>query len=146
MNYLKERVAYLKNLSKAIKLDRSTDQGKLIEAILEVMDDIVQTVEEVLEAQKDINDQIDILDEDITEIERAIFDTSDEDSIGELVCPQCNKKVAVNADMFDAEDVSIFCPYCNKEIQLEWEEVAEYEEEGDGSDEEYMYGDDDITN
>jgi uncharacterized Zn finger protein (UPF0148 family) len=48
--------------------------------------------------------------------------------------------------MFDAEDVSIFCPYCNKEIQLEWEEVAEYEEEGDGSDEEYMYGDDDITN
>lgn len=127
MNYLKERVAYLKGLAEGMQLSDSTNEGKLLKAIIEVLDDVALAVDDVEEVQEQLSEQIDNMDEDLAEIERVIFDEDefedeDEDNyIGEFECPHCNEKIAVYEDMLDDDAKLIQCPACNKDIEVEWE-------------------------
>ncbi len=136
MSYLKERVAYLRGLAEGMQISDSTNEGKLLKAILEVMDDFALAVEDVEEVQEQLSEQVDNIDEDLAEIERAIFDEEyeedeDDDEIffAEIECPYCNETISVDEDMIDDDGETIECPSCHKKIELEWE--CDCEECGD---------------
>jgi len=136
MNYLKERVSYLKGLAEGMQINDSTNEGKLLKAIIEVLDDVALTVDEMGEVQEDLSCQVDEIDEDLAEIEKLIFDekyyvcddddNEDDDDdeyeedeiITELECPHCHE--TINLAEAYMKNNSILCPYCNKEIEVEW--------------------------
>lgn len=128
MAYLKERAAYLKGLAEGMQISDSTNEGKLLKAIIEVMDDMALAVDDVEEVQEQLSEQIDNIDEDLAEIERLIFDededgdeAEDEDSVGEFECPHCNDKISVCEDMLDGKNGTIECPNCHEDIEVEWD-------------------------
>lgn len=122
MNYLKERVAYLKGLSEGMQLSDATNEGKMLKAIIDVLEDIALSVDDVEEVQEQLSEQIDDIDEDLAEIEKIVFDEDFEDDYStEIECPYCNQPIEVDEDMIDEEDGTIECPNCHKKIETEIE-------------------------
>ena len=56
MGFLSERVSYLRGLADGMKLDQNTNEGKLLKEIIELLDDIAVSVEDMEEVQNDIQD------------------------------------------------------------------------------------------
>jgi DNA-directed RNA polymerase subunit RPC12/RpoP len=152
MNYLKERVSYLKGLAEGMQISDSTNEGKLLKAILEVLDDVALAVDDVEEVQEQLTEQIDEIDEDLSEIESLIYDDEDEccddeccdedeeedgeeeeEIDAEFDCPHCGETVNLE-DAYMKKD-SVLCPHCNKEIEIEWtcdcDECAESSDDSD---------------
>lgn len=127
MNYLKERVAYLKGLAEGMQISDSTNEGKLLKAIIDVMDDVALAVDDIEEVQEQLSEQIDSMDEDIAEIEREVFDEEfeeedDEETVaGEFDCPHCGGKVTIEDASLNEDKDAINCPHCHKDIEIEWE-------------------------
>jgi len=127
MGYLKERVSYLKGLAEGMQLNDSSNETKLLKAIIEVLDDMSLAVEDVEEVQEQISEQIDTIDDDLAEIEKLVYDEDDDDDsdeeiyFTEIECPYCNEKINIDEDMIDDEDNTIECPNCHKEIEFEWD-------------------------
>ncbi len=129
MGYLKERVSYLKGLAEGMQLNEASNEGKLLKAIIEVLDDVSLAVEDVEEIQDQLGEQVDTIDEDLAEIEKIIFDEEDDDEeededeacYGEIECPHCSDKIEICEDMIDEENEVLVCPNCHKEIEIEWE-------------------------
>lgn len=134
MNYLKERVAYLKGLAEGMQISDSTNEGKLLKAIIDVLEDVAIAVDDVEEVQEQLSEQLDEMDEDLAEIERLVFDDEndcdeyedeedeedeeDDDTVTEFDCPHCGESIVLE-EAFTNKD-SILCPHCHKEIEIEW--------------------------
>lgn len=128
MGYLKERVSYLKGLAEGMQISEGTNEGKLLKAILEVLDDVALSVEDLEEVQEQLGEQVDNIDEDLAEIERAVFDDEyeedeDEDDFffTEIECPHCHETINIDEDMIDEDGDTIECPSCHEKIEVEWE-------------------------
>jgi len=95
MRLIRERVAYLKGLAEGMQINDSTNEGKIIKAMIEVLDDIALSVDDLTEVQQQLEEHVDDIDEDLAELERLIYDEDDEydddDTIAELECPHCHK-------------------------------------------------------
>ena len=142
MNYLKERVAYLKGLAEGMQISDSTNEGKLLKAIIEVLDDVALAVDDIEEVQEQLSEQVDSMDEDIAAIESEVYDEDDDDDCGcecdfdeeddeddedeicedgEFECPHCGEMIDIEDAAFNEENTAINCPHCNKDIEIEWE-------------------------
>jgi rubrerythrin len=158
MNYLKEKVAYLKGLADGMQLDVATNEGKLLRAVLDVLDDIALAVDDMEEAQEQLSEQVDEIDEDLAEIEDLLYgvddendeeeeycgddddyeddkDEEDEDEmIAELDCPHCDE--TVNLEDTFMKGNTILCPHCGREIEIELdcicEDCGDFEEDAEG--------------
>lgn len=139
MNYLKGKVAYLKGLADGMQLDYSTNEGKLLKAILDVLDDMALAVDDIEEVQEQLSEQVDEMDEDLAEIESLIYGTDDdqcgcgdeddeedyeddeeeEEISAEFDCPHCGETIDLT-NAFMKKD-TVLCPHCGKEIEIEWD-------------------------
>lgn len=132
MEYLKEKVSYLRGLADGMKIDEATDQGKLIKAIIETLDDFAEAITDLGEEQDYIGEYVEDLDEDLAEVEKDFYEDYDEeddedeeddyedyeDEYYEVECPNCHEKVVLEEDMLFDEN-GVFCPNCNAEIELD---------------------------
>ncbi|NSW90961.1 MAG: hypothetical protein HPY74_09900 [Firmicutes bacterium] len=143
MNYLRERVAYLKGLVEGMQISELTNEGKLFRAIIDVMDEIALAVEDLESIQEQHKEQIDDIDRDLSEIESVIFEYKDvpeydeEDNdeydddfnIDENECEEYNFEYGNQCDKeCDQEIYMVECPYCFEIIELEKEMCVEGEE------------------
>ena len=62
---LTEKVAYLKGLAEGLNLSKETPEGKIIAAMMDILDDMALTV-------ADLCDQVDAIDEDLELVEEAL--------------------------------------------------------------------------
>lgn len=128
MSYLKERVAYLKGLAEGMQISDATNEGKLLKAIIDVLEDFSLTVDDVEEIQDQLSEQVDNIDEDLAEVERMVFEDENEEDediyFKEIECPHCGEEIEIDADMIDDEGDTIECPNCHKEIELVWEDCG----------------------
>jgi len=125
MGYLRERVSYLKGLAEGMQISDATNEGKLLKAIIEVMDDVALAVEDVEEVQEQMGEQIETIDEDLAEVESILFDEDDEYDdeccyATHVECPYCNEKMDIDESMIDDNDM-VECPNCHKEFEVEWD-------------------------
>ena len=127
MNYLKERVAYLKGLADGMQINDASNEGKLLKAIIDVLDDVALAVDDMEEVQEELSEQVDNIDEDLADIEKVVFDDyeddeddeEDDEEPGEFECPHCGETIFI--DVASINGNSIVCPHCHKEIEIEWE-------------------------
>ncbi len=120
MSYISERVAFIKGLAEGMKINDSTNEGKLLNAMIDVLDDISLAIEDVEEIQDELGEQVDSIDEDLAEIEKLIYD-EDDIEFEEIECPNCGEKIDVDLEMIDEDAESIECPHCHEKIELEWD-------------------------
>lgn len=130
MEYLYERVAYLKGLAEGIKVDETTDQGKLILKIIDVLSDFADAVNELNESQNELDEYVEAIDEDLSALEDDLcfdddgydnLDSDDEDyDYVEIECPHCKEFVYLDEDIVESGE-QILCPNCHEAIEFDYE-------------------------
>ncbi len=131
MGYLSEKVAYLKGLCDGLEVDKATKEGKILSAIIEVLDEMAVEVEEntfmldetqnqldeVDEALSDLEDEVDAISDDLSDIE-DIFDELEELEDDEDFDPEDYLDVDDEEDMWE-EEYSFECPKCGDLVYLD---------------------------
>ena len=75
-----EKVAYLKGLAEGMELDTEKKEGKLLAAIIDVLDDIALELADMKADQEELYDGLDAVSDDLEDVEDAVFgDEDDED-------------------------------------------------------------------
>ena len=152
---ISEKAAYLKGLMDGLKLDTETSEGKMIEAIVDLLGDVTKRLTDVEETTIAISDELDEIEEDLDAIEDYIldedededdewdyddedddwdddedyeegFDFGDPDStIYEVECA-CGE--LINFDEDTLEEGSIICPNCGETLEFSLEDEEDEEE------------------
>jgi predicted nuclease with TOPRIM domain len=129
MEYLYERVAYLKGLAEGMKVDESTDQGKLVTKIIDVLGDFADAINELNESQNELDDYVEAIDEDLSTLEDDLdldddeydeLDDEDDYDYIEVECPHCKEFVYLDEDLVESGE-PVICPNCHEEIEFETE-------------------------
>ena len=133
---LTEKAAYLKGLAEGLSLDKDTKEGKLIAALIDMVDALAEKVEELDCDVEELNDYCEELDEDLHDVEEILLDDgcdccdgecedcelSDDcalcEETYEVECPGCGEKVCFDESIDPTE---LACPACGEKL-LESEE------------------------
>ena len=143
MEGLGKKVGYLKGLMEGMDFSNDPSQGKLFNALFEVINDLSDRVESMEELLDDLNDYVESIDDDLAELEGSRmdgFDAPDEDyedyededdnfhivdggagdgddeheTLAGSICSECGRMFFVAMD--DPEDAKYDCPHCGKRI------------------------------
>ena len=88
MKDVKERVAYLKGLIDGSDFIGRDGKGKVVwENILEIFDDIADSLAEIKSLHEEVVDYVETIDEDLSELEDDIYGADDEGEFVEVTCP-----------------------------------------------------------
>ena len=132
---ISEKVSYIKGLAEGMKLDESTNEGKLLTAILDALTDIAYQLEEV---DADLNDMADVvgdIDETVAELEEAVYSDDDHDhcdcgcedeDMYEITCPKCDNSIVVDFDVIASGE--ILCPNCGEPLEFDLSELEDEED------------------
>ena len=69
-----EKIAYIKGLTEGLMLDESKPEVKIINAIIDLLDDIAYDLTDVEELYDDLSNQVDEIDQDLSEVESELYD------------------------------------------------------------------------
>lgn len=137
----KESLGYLKGLLEGLDLDDDKKDTKVFKAIIDVLENLTEDVDDITEGMEILADQIDAVDEDLADVEDYLMDDDDCDcgcdcdecdedyEEFEVECPLCGQEFVVDEDTV-LEGV-INCPNCGEKLEFEVEE-----EEDEAQDEE----------
>ena len=70
---LMEKVSYLKGLVDMAEFDPSSKETKVLNAMLEVLDEMAKTVQSLTEANAQMCDVIESIDEDLSQVEEDLY-------------------------------------------------------------------------
>lgn len=144
---LSEKAAYLKGLMDGLEIDDSTNEGKVLLALYDVVKEVCETVDTIDADVDDIVEFCDTIDQDLSDVEEAVYgddececdddcccgdhcDCEDDDDCSyEVVCPTCGDTIELNDLML--EDGSVECPNCGELLEFDLDEEVEDEEKGD---------------
>ena len=76
---LTNKAMYIKGLADGLGLDAASKEGKVIAALLELVNEMAGTIEEMQSKMRDLEDYVEELDEDLGDVEDLMFDDWDDD-------------------------------------------------------------------
>ena len=74
-----EKVAYLKGLAEGMDLDTEKKEGKLLAAIIDVLEDIALELADIEDAQEELGEGLDAVSDDLEDVEDLLYGEEDED-------------------------------------------------------------------
>ena len=119
-----EYKSFLEDIEKNIKNKEDLDYVKgrfvtFLDVVLDQMDYIMDhkqvQIEQVEEAQKELEGRMSKMQQALNNIQRDIYE--DEEFDFEIVCPYCNYEFMIDVDENKTE---IECPECQNIIELDW--------------------------
>ncbi len=154
MMTITEKAAYIKGLAQGMELDPAKKETKIINALIDIIDDIALSLadaEDDIAAVRDdideLEEHIDAVDADLADVEDELYgdddgdycggcdsfdedwDDEDEDEddsdIYEIECPECGEVFTFDESAFETDD-PLTCPKCGYVID-EIEEVEDDE-------------------
>lgn len=126
---LKEKVAYLKGMVEMADIDPASKEGKLTNALLQVLEEMSETVADLVDANSEVCELLETLDRDLGDVESVVFDVDDDDEdddwaddddegeIYEAVCPSCGEQVYIDEEMLDEGEM--ICPGCGEKLEFD---------------------------
>ena len=144
---LNEKAAYIKGLADGLDLNKNTAEGKILAALLDLVNDITEELEAINDDLVDLQDYIEEIDEDLECVEDFLddevecdcdcdcddcdcdcdCDCGDEDFF-EVECPSCGEIVCFD-ESIDPED--LICPACHEKFAclVDEEDLKKVDEE-----------------
>lgn len=137
-----EKVAYLKGLAEGMELDTGKKEGKLLAAIIDVLEDIALELSDIEDAQEELGEGLDAVSDDLEDVEDLLYGEGDEedddseyelDDLGEdedcyaTTCPTCEETIYFDESVL--EDGEVICPNCGEKLEFDLESLDEDEPE-----------------
>lgn len=144
---LSQKVAYLKGLMDGLKVDESTNEGKILKVMADILDEMALTVEDIADEVDEVVELVDTLDEDLGDLEEEVYFSDDcddnccdddcccdddddfgfDDEMYECVCPSCGDTICLGENII--AEGSIDCPNCGEELEFDFSEIQDEDEE-----------------
>ena len=133
-----EKVAYLKGLAEGMDLDTGKKEGKLLAAIIDVLEDIALELSDIEDAQEELGDGLDAVSDDLEDVEDLLYGEDDEDDdedayelddLGEdeecyaTTCPTCEETIYFDESVL--EDGEVVCPNCGEKLEFDLDSLDE---------------------
>lgn len=124
-----EKVSYLKGLAEGLKISDDKAEGKLLLSIIDVLDDMALTIEDLDDGLAEVCEQMDEIDEDLGTLEEEYYSSLDEDlddddfclddddAIYEVECPSCNETICIDEEMLEEGEIN--CPSCGELLEFD---------------------------
>ncbi len=115
---LNEKAAYIKGLADGLDLDKNTKEGKLIAALIDLVGELTEAIDEIDEDLETLNDYIEEIDEDLGAVEEYLYDDCDcdcdcdDDFECDGNCCDCDE----DCDLADEDYFEVECPSCGETI------------------------------
>lgn len=132
-----EKVAYLKGLAEGLGLDTETKEGKILSAMIDILDDMALEIEDMKDTEQELGDGLDAVSDDLEDVEDIVYgdDEDDEDEEDEedsedcyaTTCPTCNETVYFDESVLNEGEV--ICPNCGEKLEFD---LSDLEEPDDG--------------
>ena len=133
-----EKVAYLEGM----KIDTETNEGKILSAMVDILEDIGLELEDLWNAQGELEDGLDVVSDDLEDIEDIVYDEDDEESFDDeyyeddaeededcyaTTCPTCEETIYFDESVL--EDGEVICPNCGEKLEFDLSSLDEEEPE-----------------
>ncbi|GAB6156881.1 hypothetical protein JCM39194_00810 [Desulfotomaculum varum] len=116
MDTLKSKVAYLQGLADGMDLPAESKEGRLLNGIIDVLEDFADHLEGLAEAQEQLEDYVETIDEDLYTLEEDLTQNQDDDYV-EVDCPGCGETVMFDAGILEDDDIiEVTCPNCDEVV------------------------------
>lgn len=138
-----EKVAYLKGLMEGMELDTEKKEGKLLAAIIDVLDDIALELEDMKDYADELGDGLDAVSDDLEDVEDVIFgededeDEEDEEDFDEddedcyaTTCPTCEETIYFDDSVLS--DGEVICPNCGEKLEFDLTSLDDEDSSEDG--------------
>ena len=128
-----EKVAYLKGLAEGLGLDTETKEGKILTAMIDILDDMALELADLDAAQEELGDGLDAVSDDLEDVEDLIYgeeedeeDEEDEDDGEEdedsedcyaTTCPNCEETIYFDESIL--ADGEVICPNCGEKLEFD---------------------------
>ena len=140
---LNEKVSYIKGLADGLDFDKTTKEGKLIAALIDLVGDLAQAQDETDDDLSELSDYVEELDSDLADVEDVVYGDEDEDDEDdadededddwdcancespcdddyfEVTCPSCGETVCFDQSVDPAD---LRCPACGEKFECVMEE------------------------
>lgn len=130
---LTEKAAYLKGLAEGLNVNTDDDMGKLVLALIDVIDDIALTVADLEDELAETRDYIEEIDEDLGAVEEDLYDDDDDDDecdcccgdddFYEVECPACHETICLDEDMLCEGEIE--CPNCGTDLEFDFDDECD---------------------
>ena len=128
-----EKAMYLKGLCDGLEPDKTTKEGKLIAALLDMVTEMAAEMDDMQDELCELRDYCEELDEDLGDVEEVLLDLDDEDYEDEDDDFECDGDCAGcdfdcgfdedDDDFFEDEDedefFEVICPACGDAINFD---------------------------
>lgn len=142
-----EKVAYIRGLMEGLQLDETKKEVKVLDAVVELLDDMAATLSELEEGYQDMADQLDEVDADLGDLEEEYYgggcdcdddecdcgcgcDDDDEDledmmddCYYEVTCPSCLETICLSEDLI--AEGKIDCPNCGETLEFDLDGIED---------------------
>ncbi|MBQ3887675.1 MAG: hypothetical protein II735_06870 [Clostridia bacterium] len=128
-----EKAAYIKGLAEGLELDPKDKLTKVVKSLIDLVQEMSETITELEQCYDDVCDQIDALDEDLSGVEDLLYEdknddeklcsccgsTSDEAAY-EVTCPTCQTVIGLTEE--DISKDGMICPTCGENLEFDYDE------------------------
>ena len=93
-----EKVAYMKGLAEGLGLDGQTKEGKLLTVMMDILDDMALELQDMREGQIDLEEALDAVSDDLSDVESRVYEDEDEEEdeedgeVYQTTCPNCGEE------------------------------------------------------
>lgn len=113
-----EKCAYIKGLAEGLNLDATKPEGKVINAILDLLGDLTATVADIDDEVATLNDYVEEIDHDLGDAEEYLYgddecDCCDDDECDDCDCEDCD---CDDCDCDDEDFMEAMCPHCGEQV------------------------------
>lgn len=134
-----ESLGYLKGLIEGLDLGDNKKETKVFSAIVDVLSNLVEDIDDMTDGVEMLADQVDAVDEDLANLEEYVYDDDyddecdcddccdDDEEEFEVECPLCNTPFTVDAET--ALNGTVPCPNCGEMLEFEVEEADDEDAE-----------------
>lgn len=135
---LTEKISYIKGLVEGLSLDESKPEVKVINAIVDLLDDMAYSVSDMEDLYDDLSAQVDEIDQDLADVESDIYDDEEDDDCDccdfddednpfyEVTCGACGQKLNVSEDVLLEGEIE--CPNCGELLEFDFSDL--FDEDG----------------
>ena len=74
MENISNQLSYVKGLMEGMKFDDKSNEGKIFKALLSVLDEINESIDDLYDYQDEVAEQVDLIDEDLAAVEEELLD------------------------------------------------------------------------
>ena len=131
-----EKISYIKGLTEGLKLDENKDEVKVINAIIDLLDDMAASVTDIEDVVEEMGEQLDAVDEDLADLEQDFEDVleddcdcgcgcdddcdfdDDDEEYYEVTCPNCGEEIVVEEEILLCGETE--CPKCGEVLEFDF--------------------------